>query len=45
MLRLAVSQKLTDMSEVPITLMMEAVSTSKTSVNIYKTTRRIIPED
>jgi hypothetical protein len=28
-----------------IALMMEAVSTSETSVNIYQTTRRNIPED
>jgi hypothetical protein len=28
-----------------IVLMMEAVSTSKTSVNIYQTARRNIPED
>jgi hypothetical protein len=28
-----------------ITLMMEAVSSSKTSVNIYQTTRCYIPED
>jgi hypothetical protein len=42
---------LTDVSEVltvsnirVITLMMEATSTSETSVNIYQTTRRNIPE-
>jgi hypothetical protein len=28
-----------------VTLMIEAVSTSKTSVNFYQTTQRIIPED
>jgi hypothetical protein len=28
-----------------ITLMMEAASTSETSVNFYQTTRRNIPED
>jgi hypothetical protein len=28
-----------------IALMIEAANTSKTSVNIYQTTRRIIPED
>jgi hypothetical protein len=28
-----------------IALMMEAVSTSETSVSIYQTTRRNIPED
>jgi hypothetical protein len=28
-----------------ITLMMETVSTSETSVNYYQTTRRNIPED
>jgi hypothetical protein len=28
-----------------ITLMMEAASTSETSVNVYQTTRRNIPED
>jgi hypothetical protein len=38
----------TDVSEVrtaSITLVMEAVRTSKTSVNIYLTTRQHIPED
>jgi hypothetical protein len=46
-----VSQKLTDVSEVftayyiIIALMMEAVSTSETSVNFYETSRRNIPED
>jgi hypothetical protein len=28
-----------------IALMMEALSTSETSVNIYQTTRRNVPED
>jgi hypothetical protein len=28
-----------------VTLMMEAASTSETSVNFYQTTRRNIPED
>jgi hypothetical protein len=42
--------KLTDVSEVRtasiiIALMMEAVRTSETSVNIIVTTRRYIPED
>jgi hypothetical protein len=49
MLRSVVSQKLTDDSDVLtasiIALMMEAGSTSKTSVNFYETTRRNIPED
>jgi hypothetical protein len=40
---------LTDVSEVRtasiIALMMEAVRTSETSVNIYLTTRHYIPED
>jgi rubrerythrin len=39
MLRRVVSQKLTD------ALMMEAVSTSETSINIYETTQHNIPED
>jgi hypothetical protein len=30
---------------IAIALMMEAVSTSETLVNFYKTTRRNIPED
>jgi hypothetical protein len=30
---------------VVIALMMEAISTSKTSVNFYQTTRRNIPEN
>jgi hypothetical protein len=29
----------------PIILMMKAVNTSETSVNLYQTTRRNIPED
>jgi hypothetical protein len=52
-LRHEVSQKLTKVLEVLTTfivraiiaLMVEAVSTSKTSVNFYDTTRRNIPED
>jgi hypothetical protein len=41
---------LTDVSEartasIIITLIMEAVHTSETSVNIYLTTRQYIPED
>jgi uncharacterized protein YkwD len=48
-----VCQKLTDVSEVlaasmikaMLALMMEAASTSKTSVNVYQNTRRGIPED
>jgi hypothetical protein len=36
---------LTDVSEVSTALMMEAVRTSGTSVNINLTTRRYIPED
>jgi hypothetical protein len=31
--------------DIAIALMMEAVSSSETSVNIYQTTRRNIPED
>jgi hypothetical protein len=48
MLRRAPWQKFTDVSEVltaSIALMMEAVSTSETSVSFYQTTRRNIPED
>jgi hypothetical protein len=49
MLRRVIWHILTDVSEVltasNIKAMMEAVSTSETSVNIYQTTRRIIPED
>jgi hypothetical protein len=52
MLRRAVRYKFTDVSEVltasiikAIALMMEAVSTSETSVSFYQNTRRIIPED
>jgi hypothetical protein len=48
MLRRVVSQKLADVSEVPIAsiirAMMKAVSTSETSANFYETTRRNIPE-
>jgi hypothetical protein len=44
MLRLVVWQILTDVSG-RITLMMEAVSSSESSVNIYQTTRCNIPED
>jgi hypothetical protein len=47
MLRRVVSQKLTDVLEAvsrAIALMMEAVSTSETSVNFHKTTRCNIPE-
>jgi hypothetical protein len=36
---------LTDISEILIALMMEAVRTSETSVNFYQTTRRNIPEE
>jgi hypothetical protein len=35
----------TDVSEMLIALMMEAVRTSETSVDIYLTTRQYIPED
>jgi hypothetical protein len=50
MLRLVVSKKLTDISEVIIAdiinaLMMEAVSTSETSVSFYETARSNIPEE
>jgi hypothetical protein len=50
MLRRVLWQKFTDVSEVFAAshhqddLMMEAASTSETSVN-YRTTRRVIPED
>jgi hypothetical protein len=36
---------LTDVSEVLVTLMMVAISNSKTSVNFYQTTQYIISED
>jgi hypothetical protein len=52
MLRRVVCQKITDVSKVLaaargllIALMMEAASTSETSVNFYQTTRLNIPED
>jgi hypothetical protein len=49
LLSLVVWQKFTDVSEMLavsiIALMMEAASTSETSVNFYQTTRRINPED
>jgi hypothetical protein len=48
LLRRVVWQKFTDVSEVIraiIALMMEAVSTSKTSVNFYQTTRRNNTQD
>jgi hypothetical protein len=51
MLSNVVWYKFPDVSEVPaasiwaITLMMEAASTSDTSVNFYHTTERNIPED
>jgi hypothetical protein len=48
MLRRVVWEKFTDVSEVLaesiIRAMMEAASTSKTSVNFYQTTRRYIQE-
>jgi hypothetical protein len=50
-LRRVVWQKFTDVSEVlvasiiSIALMMEAASTSETSVSFYQTTRRNNPED
>jgi hypothetical protein len=45
--RSVVCEILTDVSEElrAIALMMEAVSSSETSVNFYQTTRRNIPED
>jgi hypothetical protein len=43
--RRVVWQKFNDVSEVFAALMMEAVSTSKTSVNFYQTTRRNNTED
>jgi hypothetical protein len=36
---------MSDVSEVLIVLMTEAVSKSETSVNFYETTQRNIPED
>jgi hypothetical protein len=50
MLGRVVWQKFTDVlvvltASIIIALMMEAVSTSETSVNFYQTTRRNIPED
>jgi mannose/fructose-specific phosphotransferase system component IIA len=50
MLRRATWQNYNDVSEelvaaINITLIMDAVSTSKTSVNFYQTTRRNIAED
>jgi hypothetical protein len=49
MLRGVVWYKLTDVSEVPtasiISLMMEAISSSETSVNFYQITLRNIPGD
>jgi hypothetical protein len=49
MLCCAVSYKLTDVSEMRIAsiiaLMIEAVSTSETSVHFYEATRRKIPEE
>jgi hypothetical protein len=49
LVRRVVSYKLTNVSEVLITiittLMMEAVSTFETSVNLYDTTRSSTPED
>jgi hypothetical protein len=45
MLRRVVWQKFAEVSEVLIALMMEAANTSETSVNVYQTTRRNIPED
>jgi hypothetical protein len=44
-LRSAVWWKFTDVSEALIALMMEAASTSETSVNVYHCTRRCNPED
>jgi hypothetical protein len=45
MSRRVVSQTLIDVSEELTALMMEAVSTSETSVNLYETERRDAPED
>jgi hypothetical protein len=45
MLRHVVWSKFTDVSEAIIALMMEAASTSETSVNLYETTWCSIPED
>jgi hypothetical protein len=41
----AISEVLTASIIMVIALMMEAASTSETSVNFYETTRRNIPED
>jgi hypothetical protein len=40
-----IDRRFRDASSNIITLMMEAASTSETSVNFYRTTRRNIPED
>jgi hypothetical protein len=52
MLRRTVSQKNTDVSEALVgsivslmILMTQAIRTAETSVNLYQTTRRNIPED
>jgi hypothetical protein len=48
MLRRAVYEKFTDVSVVltaALIFLMEAVSNSDMSVNVYQTTRRNIPED
>jgi hypothetical protein len=45
MLRRVVWDKFTNVYEVLAALMMEAASTSETSVNIYQNTRRHMPED
>jgi hypothetical protein len=45
MLRRAVSQKFTDVSEVLIAIRAMIVSSSETSINFYETIRCNIPED
>jgi hypothetical protein len=45
MLRRVVSNKLADVLEVLIDLLMETVSTKEISVNFNETTRRSIPEN
>jgi hypothetical protein len=45
MLRCVVWYKFTDVSEAQTATITRAISTSKTSVNFYRTTWRNIPED
>jgi hypothetical protein len=45
MLRCVLWKKFTGVSDMLIALMTEAANTFKTSVNIYQTTQRSIPDD